>query len=166
MAQLEIAIAQRVTLGMEEPIARHQDFALLPQIHLKMVQTVTFTVLMVVLLGALLAFVSVLSVMLVLVVTTARWQTIALHRLIQQKMAQMVSFIASMEAILVVRQVRARALTVMMASGTSCEVADPCVASPDFGKDGSDGVFHCMNGVVGGVTGSCNCTCGLQWSKL
>ena len=37
--------------------------------------------------------------------------------------------------------------------------ADPCVASDDPAKDGSDGIFYCINGgTVGGTTTACTCT--------
>ena len=37
--------------------------------------------------------------------------------------------------------------------------ANPCSASTDSSKDGSDGTFYCINGgTVGGTTGSCTCT--------
>ncbi|ACO69967.1 predicted protein [Micromonas commoda] len=38
--------------------------------------------------------------------------------------------------------------------------ADPCVASDDPAKDGSDGIFYCINGgTVGGTTTACTCDC-------
>ena len=34
-----------------------------------------------------------------------------------------------------------------------------CAASADPNKDGSDGIFYCINGgTIGGATGSCTCT--------
>ena len=36
---------------------------------------------------------------------------------------------------------------------------DPCTASTDQSKDGSNGAFYCINGgTIGGITGSCTCT--------
>ena len=44
-------------------------------------------------------------------------------------------------------------------SGTNCDTADPCTASADPTKDGSDGHFYCINGgTIGGTTGSCICS--------
>ena len=34
-----------------------------------------------------------------------------------------------------------------------------CIASDDPFKDGSDGEFYCINGVISGVIGSCGCLC-------
>ncbi len=37
---------------------------------------------------------------------------------------------------------------------------DPCTASADSSKDGSDGNFYCINGgTIGGTSGECTCTC-------
>jgi len=43
-------------------------------------------------------------------------------------------------------------------TAATCE-PNPCTASTDSSKDGSDGEFYCVNGgSVGGTTGSCTCT--------
>ena len=50
-------------------------------------------------------------------------------------------------------------------SGTNCDTADPCTASADPTKDGTDGNFYCINGgTAGGTTGSCTCTCDSGYS--
>ena len=48
-------------------------------------------------------------------------------------------------------------------AGTLADTAvcnpDPCVASDNASKNGTDGTFYCINGgTIGGTTGSCTCT--------
>ena len=48
--------------------------------------------------------------------------------------------------------------------GDNCE-PEPCTASANPDKDGTDGEFHCVHGgTIGGTTGDCTCTCAAGYS--